>query len=93
MAVADLPPRTFATFQEVCPYYELEGDSSRSLLEEFGAAIRQWQNRPSVVVDSIGDNESISHLPFPQAGTMKLRFKMAGAMTPRVIDINEAAEE
>lgn len=93
MAVADLPPRTFATFQDVCPYYELEGDSSRSLLEEFGAAIRQWQNRPSVVVNPLEDTESILHLQFPKAGTMKVRFKMAGAMTPRVIDIDEAVEE
>lgn len=93
MAVADLPPRTSSTFQDVCPYYEFEGDSSRSLLEEFGAAMRQWQNRPSVIMNSIEDAESISHLPFPKAGTMKVRFKMAGAMMPRVIDIDEADEE
>jgi hypothetical protein len=92
MAVADLPPRTLATIQEVCPYYELEGDSSRSLLEEFGSVIRQWQNRPGVVVDSMGDTESISHLPFRKAGTMRVRFKMAGAMTPRVIETEEAVE-
>ena len=62
MAVADLPPRTSSTFQDVCPYYEFEGDSSRILLEQFGAAIRQWQNRPSVVVNSIEDTESILHV-------------------------------
>ena len=93
MAVADLPPRTSSTFQDVCPYYEFEGDRSRILLEQFGAAIRQWQNRPSVVVNSIEDTESILHLPFAKAGTMKVRFKMTGAMTPRVIDMEEAVEE
>lgn len=93
MAVADLPPRTSAAFQDVCAYYELEGDSSRSLLEEFGAAILQWENRPSVVVNPVEDTESILHLQFPKAGTMKVRFKMAGAMNPRVIDIDEAVEE
>ncbi len=93
MAVADLPPRTSSTVQDVCPYYEFEGDSSRSLLEEFGAAIRQWQNRPSVLVNSIEDTESTSHLPFAKAGTMKLRFKFAGTMMPRVIDMEEAIEE
>jgi|GEM_PF-6853814 len=93
MAVADLPPRTSATIQDVCPYYEFEGDSSRILLEQFGAAIRQWQNRPSVLVNSIEDTESTSHLSFAKAGTMKVRFKMAGAMTPRVIDMEEAVEE
>ena len=93
MAVADLPPRTSSTFQDVCPYYEFEGDSSRSLLEEFGAAIRQWQNRPSVLVNAIEDTESTSHLPFAKAGTMKVRFKFAGTMMPRVIDMEEAIEE
>ena len=93
MAVAELPPRSSATFQDVCPYYELEGESSRSLREEFGAAIRQWQNRPSVLVNSIEDTESTSHLSFAKAGTMKVRFKMVGAMSPRVIDMEEAVEE
>jgi hypothetical protein len=93
MAVADLPPRTFAAFQDVCAYYELEGDSSRGLLDEFAAALLQWEDRPSVSIDSISDNESISHLSFRNAGTMKVRFKLAGAMTPRVIDVAEALEE
>ena len=93
MAVADLPPRTSSTFQDVCPYYEFEGDSSRSLLEEFGAVIRHWEDRPGVHVSSIDESESISHLPFPKAGTMKVRFTMAGAMMPRVIEIDEADEE
>ena len=59
----------------------------------FGAVLRHWENRPSVLVGSLNESESISHLPFPEAGTMKVRFKMAGAMMPRVIDIDEADEE
>ncbi len=93
MAVAELPPRAFRTFQDVCPDYELKGDSSRSLLEEFGAAIRQWQDRPSIHVNPSEEPESISHVPFSKAGTMKVRFKMAGPMTPRLVNNDEATEE
>ncbi len=93
MAVADLPPQGASTFQDVCPFYELEGDSGRELIDRFGIAILQWQNRPSILVNSIEDTESTSHLPFAKAGTMKVRFKFAGSMKPRMIDIDEAADE
>lgn len=93
MAVADLPPQGASTFHDVCPYYELEGDSGRELIDRFGMAIQQWRNRPSVLVNSIEDTESTSHLPFAKAGTMKVRFKFAGPMTLRVIDMEDVIEE
>ncbi len=93
MAVAELPPKCVSTFQDVCPFYELEGDSGRELIDRFGIAILQWQNRPSILIDSIAETESDSHLQFRKAGTMRVRFKMAGAMQPRVIEIAEAVEE
>ena len=50
-------------------------------------------DRQSVLVESIEETESISHLRFRKAGTMRVRFKMAGAMTPRVIDVHAVVEE
>ena len=93
MAVADLPLQVSATFQEVCTFYELEGESSRSLLTEFGLVMRQWQDRPSVDLQNDDQTESVGHISFPTAGTMRVRFRMAGAMKPRAIDIDEAADE
>lgn len=93
MAVADLPPRSPLTFQDVCPFYELEGESSRSLLTEFGHVMRQWQDRPSVVLQSDDLTENPGHISFPKAGTMRVRFRMAGAMKPRMIDMDEASDE
>lgn len=93
MAVADLPPRVSFTFQDVCPFYELEGDSSRRLLVQFGTAILQWQDRPGVLIEANDDTESITHLPFEKAGKIRVRFKMAEIMLPRVIDAAGTGEE
>ena len=93
MAVAELPPRVLTNVQDVCPDYELKGDSSRSLLEQFGAVIRQWQDRPSMHVSPAEELETVSHVPFPKAGTMKVRFRISGPMAPRIVDIDEATEE
>ncbi|MEJ7591280.1 MAG: hypothetical protein WKF77_07010 [Planctomycetaceae bacterium] len=93
MAVADLPPQVSATFQEVCTFYELEGDSGRRLLDEFSTAMEQWHHRPGMSNKSFGDSESITHLPFETAGKIRVRFKMAGKMTPRVIDAAGTGEE
>ena len=89
MAIAVLPRRSSNIIQDICPFYELEGDTSRSLIVQFRTAMLQWQARPSVLVEYIDETESISHLRFHKAGTMKVRFKTAGAMTPRVIDVEE----
>ena len=89
MAIADLPRRSSNIIQDVCPFYELEGDTSRSLIVQFRTAMLQWLDRSGVLAESIAETESISHLRFPKAGTMRVRFKTAGAMTPRVIDVEE----
>jgi len=89
MAIVDMPRRTSNMIQDVCPFYELEGDTSRSLVLQFRTALLQWQACPSVLVESTEETESISHLPFRKAGMMKVRFKTAGAMTPRAIDVEE----
>lgn len=89
MAIADLPRRSSNIIQDICAFYELEGDTSRSLILQFRTAMLQWQDCPSVLMELIEETELISHLPFPKAGTMRVRFKMAGAMTPRVIDVEE----
>ena len=93
MAVADLSRRSSNIIQDVCQFYELESDTSRSLMVQFGKVMLQWQDRPSVPVESSEETELISHLRFRKAGTMRVRFKTAGAMTPRVIDEYEVVEE
>ena len=87
MAVADLPPRFLPTCQDIRPYYALEGDSSRRLVDQFGVKMFQWQNRPSVVAETGRDEETLEHLLFHKAGTIRVRFRMAGPMQPRVIDV------
>lgn len=87
MAIADLPRRSSNIIQDICAFYELEGDTSRSLILQFRTAMLQWQDCPSVLMELIEETELISHLPFRKAGTMKVHFKTAGALTPRVIDV------
>ena len=93
MAVADLPPQVSAPFEDVCTFYELEGDSGRRLLDEFSTAMEQWHHRPGMSIKFVGDAESITHLPFEPAGKIRVRFRMAGKMTPRVIDTAGTSDE
>jgi len=93
MAVADLPPGVSFTLPNVCAFYELEGDSSRRLLDECNTAMEQWNHRPSMSIKSSDDSESITHLPFQPAGKIRVRFRMAGKLTPRVTDSAGTGEE
>ena len=89
MAVASLPHHVATPVQEVQSCYELEGDTSRDLIEQFGSVFAQWQNRPSFSIDLIDDSDAINHVPFRKVGTIKVRFRKALPMKPRVIDIEE----
>jgi len=93
MAVACLPPHAATPFQEVRPYYRLEGDSSRDLIEQFGSAFAQWRNRPSFSIESVDDPETVNHVPFKKVGTIKVQFKKAKPLQPRVVDIEEFEPE
>jgi len=89
MAVACLPPHVATPFQEVQSCYELEGDGSRDLVEQYGLAYAQWRNRPSLSVEPEYALDAINHVPFKKVGTIKVRFKKSHPMKPRVIDIEE----
>lgn len=93
MAVAELPPGVSVICQDVCSYYELEGDSSRRLRDACVSAMEQWHHRPSMSIESVEASESIIHLAFQPAGKIRVRFKMAGMLNPRVIDAAGTGEE
>jgi len=89
MAVAHLPPHFESSIQEVRPCYELEGNGSRDLVEQFDSAYTQWRNRPSFSLEPADESEAITHVPFKKVGTIKVRFKKSYPMKPRVIDVEE----
>jgi hypothetical protein len=55
--------------------------------------MEQWHHRPSMSIESVEASESIIHLAFQPAGKIRVRFKMAGMLNPRVIDAAETGEE
>lgn len=94
MVVAELPPQhIISPIQEVRSYYELEGVDSLNFLKQFEGVVTQWQDRPSFSVEVEDDLDTFNHVPFKKAGTIKVRFKKAQPMKPRVIDIEEFMTE
>jgi hypothetical protein len=93
MAVADLPPRVETSFQEVRSHYELTGGDSQGLLSQFDGVMTQWRNRPSFSIEPESDADTINHVPFKNVGTIKVRFRKAKPMMPRVIDVEEVEAE
>ena len=89
MAVAELPPRLTYPVEAVRSDYELEGAVGCELVREFGEVLRQWQNRPSFSFESEESLDTINHVPFTKMGTIKVRFKKARPMNPRVISVEE----
>jgi hypothetical protein len=55
--------------------------------------MEQWHHRPSMSMKSFEASESIIHLAFQPAGKLRVRFKMAGKLNPRVIDAAGTGEE
>ncbi len=89
MVITELPPCAEIPIPEVRSRYELEGDSSRDLLTQYGIAVKHSRDRPSFSGEFEDDLDAIHHVPFKKVGTIRVRFMKAKPMKPRMIDTDE----